>query len=97
VLEMFHELRKAYQRKSPGSPVPAGDASHIRSLDMLYVCQVEPRVPRIKVNATASTSTLSFYSAEKTRRNGGQTLPTAPVVQLMWQHMIFISSASRFC
>ena len=37
MLEIFHELRKAYQCKSPGSPVPAGDASHIRSSDMLHV------------------------------------------------------------
>jgi hypothetical protein len=38
---------------------------------MPYVCQVEPTVLRIKVNATAPTSTLSSYSAEKTRRKWG--------------------------
>ena len=37
MLEMFQELRKAYQRKSPDSPVPAGDTSYMRSSDTLDV------------------------------------------------------------
>jgi hypothetical protein len=71
---MFHELRKAYERKSPGSLVPAGNDSYMKSSDMLD--RVKLRVLRIKVNA-ATRGFNTEPPAEKAPRNDRRTLPIA--------------------